>query len=200
MVAIIDYGSGNVRAFANMYSRLNIPAIVVKNKEELKHAKKIVLPGVGSFDWAMKKFSDSGMKNTISDMVINKKIPILGVCVGMQMMAMGSDEGNLPGLGWLNGYVKKFVVSLDGMPVPHMGWNDVNVLRDNPLVSEEENRFYFLHSYYFSSNSDQINFGKTTYEKDFISMAFRDNIFGVQFHPEKSHKSGMKLLENFAKF
>ena len=203
MISIIDYGLGNVQAFNNSYARLGIPANVAKYAHELVDTTKIILPGVGSFDQAMQQLNSSGLRDSIEKLVLDKKVPILGICIGMQMLANSSEEGKLPGLGWINGNVKKFDVSKKSNPdiIPHMGWNNVVSERENVLFNgiENEMRFYFLHSYYFDpfNNSDVI--GETDYGLKFASAINRNNIFGVQFHPEKSHRFGEQLLKNFSK-
>ncbi len=202
MIVIIDYGLGNVNAFANVYKKLNIPVLIAKNSADLTHATKIILPGVGSFDYAMQRLIDSGMREVLEQKVLNEKIPVLGICVGMQMLAKQSEEGVLPGLGWINGRVKKFKLQSDSvaLQIPHMGWNTVKPLHSNGLFNgiADESRFYFLHSYYFKCNNPEDAIAKTTYIGDFECAVNSANIFGVQFHPEKSHSNGIQLLKNFA--
>lgn len=201
MIAIIDYGLGNVKAFANLYKGINVHCKIVKDAEELKGASKIILPGVGAFDYAMEALTKSGLCSQLNHMVLNEKVPVLGICVGMQIMALSSEEGTIPGLGWINGIVKKFdFPESSTLSVPHMGWNDTEIPSDNPLLSDlnNESRFYFLHSYYFSCESSDSIIATTSYGQKFTSAVTRDNIFGVQFHPEKSHKWGVKVLENFS--
>ena len=206
MLTIIDYGLGNIIAFKNVYDQLNIPVKIAKNKNDLQDASRIILPGVGSFDWAMKRLNNSGMRSTIEDLVLNKKIPILGVCVGMQIMALESEEGEEKGLGWLKTEVKKFCNSLSAadkneqFPIPHMGWNKI-MIHQNSLLFEDINalEFYFLHSYFLHFSKKDIILSSTNYISKFVSSFQKDNIYGVQFHPEKSHGSGKKLLSNFAK-
>jgi glutamine amidotransferase len=202
MIAIINYGLGNVKAFANVFKKLNIPAKIVNTPDELDGAVKIILPGVGAFDFAMQRLNDSGLRPLLDEMVLIKKVPVLGICVGMQMLAHTSEEGRLPGLGWIDGSVKRFAQSPDGtlMSVPHMGWNSVKPLNLNGLFRglDEASRFYFLHSYYFVCNSIEEILAVTDYYGEFTSAACSGNVFGVQFHPEKSHEWGIKLLKNFA--
>ncbi|WP_294285690.1 imidazole glycerol phosphate synthase subunit HisH [uncultured Chryseobacterium sp.] len=202
MVTIIDYGVGNINAFLNIYKQLNIPAKTAKTVNELECATKLILPGVGHFDYAMQRFNDSGMKDKVNDLVINHDIPVVGVCVGMQMMAKSSDEGILPGLGWIDARVRKFSPSQVSakLPLPHMGWNDIRIVKDNPLLEglEENPRYYFLHSYYFDCSNFEDSIAKTDYGINFTSAVNHDNIFGAQFHPEKSHHFGIQLLKNFA--
>jgi glutamine amidotransferase len=202
MISIVDYGLGNILAFSNIYKKLNIPARVVSTHEQLSTATKIILPGVGSFDWAMSRLKDSGMRETLDYLILEKKVPVLGVCVGMQMMANRSDEGDMEGLGWIDAEVKKFDEThfTQATHLPHMGWNDVIAVKSSCLFSHLENdaRFYFLHSYYFSHNVQDLVLTETDYNGLFTSSAHQENIYGVQFHPEKSHHWGVQLLKNFA--
>lgn len=202
MITIIDYGLGNVLAFVNVYNRLNIPVVVAKSVDGLAHATKLILPGVGSFDHAMQQLDRSGMRQSIEQLVLQKAMPALGICVGMQMLAKSSDEGGLPGLGWIDGTVKKFDVSKmpQGTNLPHMGWNDVAPVVDSGLFKgmEQDARFYFLHSYYFECRQQPNVLAVSDYGGDFTCAVHRENVYGVQFHPEKSHHFGARLLKNFA--
>lgn len=199
MITIIDYGLGNVQAFNDVYSRLNIPVSIANSSKDLLQASKLILPGVGSFDHAILKLQKSGMLDNIEDLVINKQIPILGVCVGMQMLAFSSEEGNLKGLGWINATVKRFE-SGNGLILPHMGWNNVYPSRNNGLFKRinKDMKFYFLHEYYFDAFEKSEIEAIANYEGKFVCSVRKNNIFGVQFHPEKSHHFGMQLLKNFA--
>jgi glutamine amidotransferase len=203
MISIIDYGLGNLKALANIYKRLNIDVEFVKTVEQLNTAKKIILPGVGAFDHAMEQLNRSGMREKLDELVLINKIPVIGICVGMQMLAKRSDEGKLEGLGWIDGNIIKFDLDLikQKPQLPHMGWNDVTPIRNNPLFQELDvnSIFYFLHSYYFSCNNPQDEIAKSEYGLDFTCAVNHNNIFGVQFHPEKSHQWGIQLLKNFAK-
>ena len=202
MITIIDYGLGNIRAFVNVYERLNIKTKVAHSAEDIKGATKIILPGVGAFDYAMSQLNASGMRDELEKHVLENKIPIVGICVGMQMLAKSSDEGILPGLGWINGEVKLFDASkiTYKTQLPHMGWNSINPLNENPLLLgfNNESRFYFLHSYYFICNRTEEVIATTTYGIHYASALNKENIFGIQFHPEKSHSNGIQLLHNFA--
>ena len=203
MIGIISYGLGNINAFTNIYKSLDIPFNIVNDIEELEGVKKLILPGVGAFDDAMNKFNDSGLRTPIEKMVLKNKIPILGVCVGMQMLGNASDEGTMEGLGWVDGEVKLFDTS--NIPhqtkLPHMGWNSISLVNENEPIFNQiktRDRFYFLHSYYFKCNDDRQAVAQTNYGFNFSCALRKDNIYGVQFHPEKSLKNGIKLLYNFA--
>lgn len=202
MIAIVDYGLGNIKAFANVYKKLNIPVIIATKAVDFEKAEKVILPGVGAFDYAMDRLNKSGMRQTLDEIVLNRGIPVIGICVGMQMLAGSSEEGTLPGLGWINGAVKKFDLSTltQSTHLPHMGWNDVKPLTKNILFRnlEQDALFYFLHSYYFSCNKSENVIALTDYGGEFASAVNSGNIFGVQFHPEKSHQWGIQLLRNFA--
>ncbi len=203
MIAILNYGLGNVKAFANVYRKLNIPNVIAARPEDLAASDKIILPGVGAFDHALELLDRSGMRDVLERKVLSDRTPVLGICVGMQMLAKSSEEGVKPGLGWIDGEVKKFSRSGSDEPVktPHMGWNTIAPARDTLLMNGlgEGSRFYFLHSYYFQCKNQNNVVGVTDYFGNFASAVSSENIYGVQFHPEKSHSWGTRLLENFAK-
>lgn len=202
MIAIVNYGLGNIQAIANIYKRLNIPARIAASAEELAEAHKIILPGVGAFDWAMTRLDQSGMRKRLDDLVLGKARPVLGICVGMQMMAKRSDEGVLEGLGWIDADVRKFDEAsfTHKTHLPHMGWNDVAPRQNGGLFRGLESgaRFYFLHSYYFAPRQEDDVLAITDYNGPYASSVRSSNVFGVQFHPEKSHQWGIQLLKNFA--
>lgn len=200
MLKIVGYGIGNIQAFLNIYKRLNVPCEVATTAAELATAERIILPGVGSFDWAMQKLQDSGMRETLDAKVLVEKKPVLGICVGMQMLARSSEEGQLPGLGWVDATVKRFDDArfTQKTRLPHMGWNDVVPAETRLFTHIPSPRFYFLHSYYFAPNDAAATAGVTDYQGRFTSAVAQGNIFGVQFHPEKSHQWGVQLLKNFS--
>ncbi|WP_325065420.1 imidazole glycerol phosphate synthase subunit HisH [Parerythrobacter jejuensis] len=199
---MVDYGLGNVQAFLDIFKRLNIPAKNATRADELAGAERIILPGVGAFDRAMERLQESGMREALDEAVIDTKVPVLGVCVGMQMMADRSEEGECAGLGWIPGQVKRFDESSFNhrTHLPHMGWNDVTpASADGLFVDLPCPRFYFLHSYHFVPESPEDALAQSTYGIDFTCALRKGNVFGTQFHPEKSHHWGVSLLANFAR-
>lgn len=202
MISIVNYGSGNIRAIGNIYDKLRIPYNVAETAEEINGAEKIILPGVGAFDETMSKLNESGLREILDRKVMVEKKPVLGICVGMQILAKSSDEGSLPGLGWIDGVVRKFDVNkLQHVPkLPHLGWNSIEPKKDSTLLRhiDFETGFYFIHTYYFSCNREQDVLSTTNYGEDFVSAVNHENIYGTQFHPEKSHSNGVELLKNFA--
>ncbi|HTE44866.1 MAG TPA: imidazole glycerol phosphate synthase subunit HisH [Gemmatimonadaceae bacterium] len=202
MITIIDYGVGNVRAFLNAFKLLNVDARAVRTKDELADTTRVILPGVGAFDHAMESLEHSGMRETLDELVLRRGVPVLGVCVGMQMLGMSSEEGGRPGLGWINGRVRgmRALDASGDMRLPHMGWNDVHPTAGVRLFEGLENgsRFYFLHSFYFECVREENTAAVATYGTEFSCAVHSGNIYGVQFHPEKSHQFGTRLLKNFA--
>ncbi|MDA9105658.1 imidazole glycerol phosphate synthase subunit HisH [Candidatus Pelagibacter sp.] len=196
-ICIVDYGIGNIKAFKNIYDKLNINVEIASKKEQFVNATHLILPGVGTFDWAMSKLNESGLRETLDGLVLEKKIPILGICVGMQIMASQSEEGVLSGLNWIEGKILKLDKDII---LPHMGWNNVKLSNKSDLFNNIENfEFYFLHSYYYKTEDDKHILSMSKYGNPFTSAIYKENIFGTQFHPEKSHKNGIKILENFLK-
>lgn len=203
MIRIVDYGVGNIQAFMNMFRRLDIQAERAKCAGDLSDATHLILPGVGAFDHAMQLLNASGMRPTLEQLVLERRMPVLGVCVGMQMLATGSEEGDLPGLNWIPGRVRSFANTPEAakMPMPHMGWNDLAV-RDGAALFQRGfdayPQFYFLHSYYFDASDKSHVAATANYGFDFDAVVSSGHIHGVQCHPEKSHHWGGQLLKNFA--
>jgi glutamine amidotransferase len=202
VISIFDYGVGNIQAIANIYKRLNIAVRIASTAEELAGAERLILPGVGSFDWAMARLENSGMRGVLDDVVVRKGRPVLGICVGMQMMAKRSEEGLRDGLGWIDAEVRKFERAAPSQRayLPHMGWNDVEPRSQGGLFRDigTTGRFYFLHSYYVAPKDHNMIHAVTDYGRAFASSVRSESIYGVQFHPEKSHQWGIQLLKNFA--
>ena len=197
MIKIIDYGVGNIMAFVNLYKRLGVEIDIASNYKSLTDASKLILPGVGHFDYAMNKFNESGMMEIVDDLVINKKIPVLGVCVGMQIMAISSDEGSKKGLGWIDAYVKKIDSKNNKFRLPHMGWNNIMINKKDDILKNLDNnsKFYFLHSYYFNCRNENNIIAFSNYGSNFPSIIRQENIIGIQCHPEKSHEFGEQILK-----
>lgn len=199
MITIIDYGLGNLGSVLNMMKKISVPAEITSDLDKIQKAKKILLPGVGAFDPAMEKLTGTGLRGVLDEKALVEKIPVLGICLGMQLLTRGSEEGKLQGLNWVPSFTYKFPSS--NLKVPHMGWNLVHKKNDSPLNENftDDFRFYFVHSYYVKVDDDGNSILQTTYGITFDSGVQRDNIFGAQFHPEKSHRFGMQLFKNFAK-
>ena len=200
MVAIIYYGVGNVGSIKNMLKKIGVESIVTSDKEAIKRADKIILPGVGTFDSAMESLRRLGLVDVIKEKVLREKVPILGICLGMQLLTARSEEGVLEGLGFVNAEVRKFRFSDKSLRVPHMGWNTVNIKKKSKMfngMEHQENRFYFVHSYYVVCFDEEDVLATTYYGIEFVSSFEKGNIIGCQFHPEKSHKFGMQFLKNF---
>lgn len=201
MIKVVDYGLGNVQAFLDICRRQNIEAINARTADQLDGAERLILPGVGSFDWAMSRLNGSGMREKLDRMVQEDKVPVLGVCVGMQMMADRSEEGSEPGLGWIPGQVIRFdETSFNHRThLPHMGWNDVAPVSATGLFAGlDAPKYYFLHSFHYQPADEADVLATTTYGTRFASAVHREHVFGTQFHPEKSHNWGVELIANFA--
>ncbi len=205
MITIINYGTGNFSALGNILKNLKIDFQISSDYESIKNSEKYILPGVGSFDNAMKSLQDSNVINLLHQEVIKNKKHILGICIGMQILSNGSEEGKLPGLGWIPGQVKKFdhqkMNSLK-LPLPHMGWNSIieNSNKNHPLFNNINFKkgFYYLHNYFYSPSFEDNVLAKSYYGIDFTCAISNNNIYGVQFHPEKSHDNGIQFLKNFS--
>jgi len=202
LITIIDYGSGNISAIGNIYERLNIDYKIAKSPSEIIGAEKLFLPGVGAFDETMILLEDSGFKKALDLEVIINKVPIIGICVGMQVLGDSSEEGKLPGLGYIKGQVKRLDESLliNKPFLPHMGWNTIKIKNQSSLFEEVDTEigFYFLHSFYFECDNHSDVLATTEYGQSFASAINHENVYGIQFHPEKSHNNGASLLKNFA--
>lgn len=201
MTTIINYNLGNPKSIKNMLAYLGIESRISLDHAEITSAERLILPGVGHFQHGMEQLKQLGLIDILKKEVLVNKKPILGICLGMQLLTKHSDEGNLAGLGFIDAQTKKFVLQDTSLKVPHMGWNTVSFQKESKLIQEvtENPRYYFVHSYYVDcANKEDILF-KTNYGGDFVSGFQHNNIFGMQFHPEKSHKFGMELLANFCK-
>lgn len=201
MLVIVNYGMGNVGSILNMLKKVKVQAIVSSDSGDIEKADRLILPGVGSFDAGIERIASLGLFPVLNQKVIKEQIPLLGICLGMQLLTRESEEGNVAGLGWLDAQTIKFKFTQNGDPrkIPHMGWNSVNLIRESCLFKglEQESRFYFAHSYHVVCSRQEDILAITPYSHDFVSAINHKNIFGVQFHPEKSHTFGMRLLKNF---
>lgn len=199
MIVIVDYGAGNVASVRNMIRKAGGDAEVSGSPEVVAGAKKLLLPGVGAFDYGMANLAERGLVEVLKDRAA-AGVPFLGICLGMQLLSYGSEEGDLPGLGLIPAHFRRFTVDKEArLRVPHVGWNTVNVLRSNPLLgqTEEEQRFYFVHSYFAECEQPEDRIATTTYGIEFTSAYGRGNVLGCQFHPEKSHRFGLALMRRF---
>ena len=199
MITIVNYGMGNLGSIANMFKRIGVEVQIISHPEQLAKATKILLPGVGAFDQAMRRINEKGFRDVLDKKVLEEKVPILGICLGMQLLTRKSEEGLLPGLGWIPADTIRFPIQ-NGLKVPHMGWNIVIPFTKSKLTDNlpEESRFYFVHSYYVKVDNTENSILKCLYGVTFDAAIQKDNIYGAQFHPEKSHKFGMQFLKNFA--
>jgi len=202
MIVIVDYGVGNLGSIWNMLKKIGAPeAIISSDPAEIEQAEKLILPGVGAFDTGMQKLRETGLIGLLNEKVLKAKTPTLGVCLGMQLMAKISEEGELPGLGWIDAEAIRFRFDPkeSGLKIPHMGWNTIQVQREGTLFQDmyPDARFYFVHSYHVVAHNPDDVLTTTNYGYDFVSAIQRDHIMAAQFHPEKSHKFGMKLYKNF---
>jgi len=201
MITIIDYGMGNLRSVEKIFQRLNIPNVVSSSIKAIENAEKLLLPGVGHFENGMSKLRSTNILEILNQKVIQDKTPILGICLGMQLMTKNSTEGDVEGLGWVDAQTTKFNFDSGKLKIPHMGWNQVSVMKDSIMarnITLDNDLFYFVHSYFVSCNRDQDVLFQSEYGNTFVSGFEKDNITGVQFHPEKSHRSGIQVIRNFA--
>ena len=201
MISIINYGSGNIKAISNILEIEKIAHNVAEDKDDIRNCEKIILPGVGSFDHCMDRLNNSGLRDELEEQVVNRKKPILGICIGLQMMANSSEEGKTEGLGWIDAKVRKFDESLiEGDPkTPHMGWNTIKVVSSSEIFTnvDEVRGFYFIHSYHMCLNDESDTMTTSHFGYEFVSGINSENIYAVQFHPEKSHNNGVQVLKNF---
>lgn len=200
MITILDYGMGNLGSMLNMFKRIGVAACIESSPDEISLAEKIVLPGVGAFDAAMQRINSvAGLRAVLDYKALVERVPVMGVCLGMQLLTCSSEEGQLPGLCWISGVTRRFPRH-SGLKVPHMGWNIAQPTTSCSLTFDvgNEPRYYFVHSYYVSVDDSAHSLMRTHYGLDFDSAIGRNNIYGVQFHPEKSHRFGMQILKNFA--
>jgi glutamine amidotransferase len=200
MLTIIDYGMGNLGSLANMLKKIQIPVKISSDIAEIESAEKLILPGVGSFDHGMQKLDDLNLLDILNIKVVRDRTPILGICLGMQLFTKTSEEGNRRGLGWLDAETVKFTVNKNSsLKIPHMGWEALNVKKSHFLFKDvkADAMYYFVHSFHLVCNQEADILSTSFYGYDFVSSISRNNIIGVQFHPEKSHKYGMKILNNF---
>jgi imidazole glycerol-phosphate synthase subunit HisH len=203
MITIIDYKTGNLGSIQNILKRIGEESVITSDKNQIANAKKLILPGVGAFDTGMANLKLLDLVDILNYKVLAEKTPVLGICLGMQILSRNSEEGSLPGLGWINAETRRFKFNdTNTYKIPHMGWNYVRQNKASNLFKEltSDARFYFVHSYFFSANDTEDVLSSTIYEIEFTSAIEKGNILGVQFHPEKSHKFGMRLLKNFADY
>lgn len=202
MIAIVNYGLGNLTSILNMHKRLGIDAIITEEETEIRNADRLILPGVGHFKKGMDNLNRSGLKDLLDELILEQKKPILGICLGAQLMTRKSEEGNVEGFGWIDADTISFDSrKMNGLKVPHMGWCDINLQDDNPILTQlpDNPRFYHVHSYHFSFVKKEEISATAVYGYEFATAFHKNNIYGTQFHPEKSHQFGMKVLENFSR-
>lgn len=200
MITIVNYGLGNLGSILNMFKKIGVEAKLSESVNDILNADKLLLPGVGSFDTGMKNLMESGYIESLNKKVLQENTPVLGICLGLQLMTKGSEEGTLNGLGWFDADTVKFDVDSSKHKIPHMGWDVVIQKKESKLLNEmyEEPRFYFVHSYHLETNAKDDVLLTANYGYEFVCGFQKNNMYGVQFHPEKSHKFGMRLLKNFA--
>jgi imidazole glycerol-phosphate synthase subunit HisH len=199
MIVIVDYGAGNLLSIKNMLRRIGADAVITSDASVVGSAEKLILPGVGAFDYAMSSLDELGLIDALNRRVLQDKVPVLGLCLGVQLLTRKSEEGKLPGLGWIAADTVRFRVEDSGLKIPHMGWREVCFAKPSVLTKgmDEETRFYFVHSYHLKCDDRQDVLLTAGYGYEFECAVEKGNIAGVQFHPEKSHRFGMALLKNF---
>ena len=200
MITIVDYGMGNLGSIQNMFKRIGVEAEATGDPDRIAGARKILLPGVGAFDIAMTRINEAGLRDVLDRKALSERVPILGICLGMQLLTRSSEEGKLPGLGWVAASTRRFP-NAAGLKIPHMGWNLVNPTQASALTEglPAESRFYFVHSFYVKADKEGDSILKARHGIEFDAAVQSANIFGAQFHPEKSHRFGKQLLGNFAR-
>lgn len=202
MIVIVDYGVGNLASIKNMLKKIGVACEISSDLNTVENASKLILPGVGSFDYGMQQLRTSGLLDVLHTTVINKKTPILGICLGLQLMVKSSEEGKEEGLGWVDAVCKKFTIdsSNRNLKIPHMDWTDINIVKESKLFNRSTiaPRFYFVHSYHLVNQKPSDTLCTAKYGYEFVCGVEKENIIGVQFHPEKSHQYGISLLKNFA--
>jgi glutamine amidotransferase len=203
MIVIVDYGLGNLGSIKNMLKKAGFPSLISDDPAEIEQAEKLILPGVGAFDTGMRYLQDKGLVSILNRKAMEEKVPVLGLCLGAQLITNRSEEGMLPGLGWVDGETVRFHFDADTpqLKVPHMGWNVLQIVNDHPYLQglPEDQRFYFVHSYHMVCRNEKNVIANTTYGYSFPSIIGHENVVGMQFHPEKSHKFGLQVLGNFAR-
>ena len=200
MITIIDYGLGNLVSVKNMLKKVGAESVITDNISEIEKAQKMILPGVGAFDNGMNLIKQKGILEVLNKKALQDKIPVLGICLGMQLLTKCSEEGVEKGLGWVDAQTIKFEFADRALKIPHMGWSYIDVKKENKLIKQnEKHRFYFVHSYYVKCNHQSDIIATCNYGTEFTCMFNHENIYGAQFHPEKSLKFGMELLNNFNK-
>jgi len=202
MITIIDYGLGNLGSIVNMLKKIGVKSVIASEPEDIARAERIILPGVGHFDRAMERIGQNGLRKILERKALEEKVPFLGICLGMQLLTKSSEEGQLPGLGWIPAETIRFRFPEDSpLKIPHMGWNVVERSTPSPLTEnfQEETRFYFVHSFHARVEDERYSILKAVHGYPFDAAIQKGNLYGVQFHPEKSHRFGMQLLDNFAR-
>lgn len=200
MITVVDYDAGNIGSVVNICKKAGGSVRVARNPAEIARAHKLILPGVGHFGRAIERLQQKGLVSALNEAVLQRKVPILGICLGMQLLTQHSEEGDVAGLGWVAGRTLRFRLSEEcGLRVPHMGWNRVEIAHEGVLTQSlpENPRFYFVHSYHVRCDLDEDVLMRTTHGETFVSAVHKDNIWGTQFHPEKSHKYGLAMIRNF---